>query len=124
VTSATKSMKVLHVGPHFEDRGGIASVLASLRDCSELLRDFGFDLLFLATTRKGLTGHVRKAIFFFQATLSLVELLRRDRIEIVHIHTATRGSPRNTFRNCGSSSRLVRRKNPPTRVTRESLRDA
>jgi glycosyltransferase involved in cell wall biosynthesis len=86
------NVKVLHVGPDIEARGGIASVLYGLNEHAALFAALGFDFDFLPTTAKVSTRFVDKAIVFARALFRLMHKLIRSDVDIVHIHTAIRGS--------------------------------
>jgi len=86
------NVKVLHVGPDIEARGGIASVLYGLNEHTPLFARLGYDFDFLPTTAKLPTGFFDKTILFIGALVRLICKLVRSDIDIVHIHTAIRCS--------------------------------
>jgi glycosyltransferase involved in cell wall biosynthesis len=87
-----QNIRVLHVGPDVEARGGIASVLHSLKEHSADFARLGFDFDFLATTPKKSTRVAVKAFSFARALGQFTHRLLWSDADIVHLHTALHGS--------------------------------
>ncbi|NLP62043.1 glycosyltransferase family 4 protein [Paraburkholderia sacchari] len=83
---------MLHIGPDREARGGIASVLRVMGESSALFENVGVELRFVGTTLSGGRSLLPKAMVFLRAIWCLVIALARSEIDIVHIHSALKGS--------------------------------
>lgn len=78
--------RVLFIGPQYKDhRGGIGAVLATYAAC---LEDFQFIASF-----DGSKGKIGNLIVFLQCIIKLsYRLALRKEIEIIHLHSASKGS--------------------------------
>ncbi|QGZ62309.1 glycosyltransferase family 4 protein [Paraburkholderia acidisoli] len=85
-------LRVIHVGPGRAARGGIASLLAAMEDNGELFKAKGISLHFLSTLRNSECGNFRKIIEFFCAICHILLSIVRSNIDIVHLHSALKGS--------------------------------
>src|SRR5471030_2249935 len=91
-SSSMKHTRVLHIGPNMDDRGGISSVLCTLNSDRPLFAELGFRFSFLATTSLRDVGIVGKTLILFGCLIRLIAALVGRRVDIVHLHTAVRGS--------------------------------
>ncbi|WP_322054781.1 glycosyltransferase family 4 protein [Paraburkholderia bannensis] len=84
-----KTLRVLHVGPGYGQRGGIASVLEELRAAKVQFEDSAIQIEFFET--RGFKTAKDKLLFF---VLDLPRFFLRvlNGIDIVHFHVSARGS--------------------------------
>jgi glycosyltransferase involved in cell wall biosynthesis len=87
-----RNLRILHVGPDIEARGGIASVLRGLSEHAPYFSKLAVDFAFLSTTPQRSGSRSAKSIVFAHALYRLARQLLRSKVDIVHIHTAIRGS--------------------------------
>ncbi|CAL8472655.1 glycosyltransferase family 4 protein [Caballeronia sp. S22] len=85
-----KNIVVLHLGPDMSAQGGIASVLSGYEANRAIFGSLGLDLRFAATC--GLSGALNRLRQFSSAWWKVVSGSLLRKLDIVHIHTAPRGS--------------------------------
>ncbi len=83
------TLRVLHVGPGYGQRGGVASVLGELSRSGELFRRAGISLEFFET--RGFKRPLDLLRFFFIDIPRFFMAARAD-VDIVHFHVCTKGS--------------------------------
>lgn len=87
-----KPLQVLHVGPDRDARGGIASMLCAMGENAKSFESRGISLRFVSTTRSGDNSVLAKTGTFFWAVCLLLKVIVKAEVDIVHIHTALKGS--------------------------------
>ncbi|MNX93410.1 Glycogen synthase [compost metagenome] len=80
-------MNIVLVGPSLTQRGGVVSVLKSLRD---FLIAHGSTVRIIATTMDG--GRRQNILAFLRAWISVLDACLLHRADVVHLHMASRGS--------------------------------
>lgn len=87
-----KRLRVLHIGPDRQARGGIASLLHAMGESATSFENMGVELQFTGTTRPGGSGVLHKAMAFVHAVCRVAGALVKSEVHIVHIHAALKGS--------------------------------
>jgi len=82
-------IKVLHIGPDVSSKGGIASVLSEYSTNRALFESLNCEFSFAGTCGKSSADRLVK---FLTAWWAIASCRISGRLDIVHIHTATRGS--------------------------------
>ena len=85
----SKEIRVLHVGPGFRQRGGVASVLRELRAAQSLFSENSIQIEFFET--RGFKGWKNKLLFFL-ADIPRFSWRVVNGINLVHLHVSPRGS--------------------------------
>lgn len=102
----SKAMCVLHVGPGFGQRGGVASVLDELRDAKVLFEEDAIRVEFFET--RGFKATKDRLLFF---VLDMPRFFQRalNGVDVIHFHVSARGS---ALRNLMlyRATRMLRRK--------------
>lgn len=80
-------MNIVLVGPSLAQRGGVVSVLKSLR---EFFIANGSTVRTIATTMEG--GKTQSALAFLRAWVAVLDACLVHRADVVHLHMASRGS--------------------------------
>lgn len=80
-------MNIVLVGPSLKQRGGVVSVIKSLR---EFLVTRGLSVRTVSTTSEGST--TRNVLTFLRAWFTILNACTIQRADIVHLHMASRGS--------------------------------
>jgi glycosyltransferase involved in cell wall biosynthesis len=86
---ASDVMRVLHVGPGFGQRGGVASVLDELRAAKETFEENSIDIEFFET-RGFKTIRDRFLFFAFDIPRFFFRVLKS--VDVIHFHVSARGS--------------------------------
>jgi glycosyltransferase involved in cell wall biosynthesis len=89
---SARHIRVLHIGPDRSARGGIASLLHSFKENGDSFRALGIDMRLISTTRALRCGAVVKLWVFIRALLSFIGIAARSDVDLVHIHSALKGS--------------------------------
>lgn len=90
--SLKKQLRVLHIGPDRGARGGIASLLCAMGESAASFGDRGISLQFISTTRSDNKRMLVKIGVFFRAIGDVLNAILKAEVDIVHIHTALKGS--------------------------------
>ncbi|WP_233864511.1 glycosyltransferase family 4 protein [Paraburkholderia adhaesiva] len=85
----SREIRVLHVGPGYNQRGGVASVLNELKTAKSLFEESAIRVEFFET--RGFKGAGNKLLFF---ALDLPRFFFRvlSGVDIIHFHVSPRGS--------------------------------
>lgn len=87
-----RPLRVLHIGPDRDARGGIASLLRAMTDSATSFKNRGISLQFVSTTQSDGSGAFAKAGAFLHAIGRVLTAVLKPGVDIVHIHTALKGS--------------------------------
>lgn len=87
-----RPVRVLHIGPDRNARGGIASLLHSFEENCDFFRAQNIDMRLISTTRPFGCGAVIKLWMFIRAVISFISIAARSDVDLVHIHSALKGS--------------------------------
>lgn len=87
-----RNIRVFHVGPHMDDRGGIAAVLSQINRQKAVFQSRGYELDFFSTTEPAIVSKAKKLLVFLRSIVRFAIQRKRSTINIVHIHAALRGS--------------------------------
>jgi glycosyltransferase involved in cell wall biosynthesis len=106
VRAASTKISVLHVGPGFDQRGGVASVIDELRRAEPLFKRNAISVDFFET--RGFKGVTNKILFFIVDIPRFILRLLHG-VDVVHFHVAAHGS---AFRKMvlGHVARALRRR--------------
>lgn len=89
LSNRSTQRSIIQLGPSMSAQGGIASVIASYASYQRGFEQLGYRLIFIASCADaGRSG----ILTFIAAWCRLILLSLRGRVNLVHIHSATRGS--------------------------------
>lgn len=90
--SSQNPLRVLHIGPDREARGGIASLLCAMEESATSFENRGISLQFVSTTGAGDSKAPAKTGAFLRALGRVLKIVLKAEVDLVHVHTALNGS--------------------------------